>query len=175
MNRVYLGLGSNLGDKIENIKSVVQFFIWDDRFSNVETSSLYITKPYGNIDQENFINGVISFNTAIALENLFNLTKSLEKKIRRTKSELWGPREIDIDILLYGDVVVENDNISIPHIDLLNRDFVIVPLLEINNEIIHPIQKKKVNLFLSLLKDKYIIDKINFNIEDQNSGKYKFA
>ncbi len=163
MNNVYLGLGSNVGEKVENIRRVIDFFCNDNRFVNLKLSSLYETVPYGEIEQENFINGVIYFRTKITLEILFDITKSLEKKIGRIKRKTWGPREIDIDILLFGDLIIKNERISIPHKDLLNRDFVIVPLLEINDELIHPIEKKKIKSFLSELNDKYIIGKINFS------------
>jgi 2-amino-4-hydroxy-6-hydroxymethyldihydropteridine diphosphokinase len=163
MNNVYLGLGSNVGERIENIRKVINFFSNDSRFVDVKLSSLYETVPYGEIKQENFVNGIISFQTKISIDLLFDLTKSLEKKIGRIKRKTWGPREIDIDILLFGDLVIKNERISIPHKDLLNRDFVIVPLLEINDELIHPIEKKKIKSFLSELNDKYIIGKINFS------------
>jgi len=167
MNKVYCGLGSNVGDSIENINKAIQFFLWDNRFKNLEVSSLYKTKPYGKIIQENFTNAVISFETKVSPVSIFNLTRELEARIGRINREDWGPREIDIDILLYGDEIIENEQLSIPHIDLLNRDFVIVPLLEINEDIVHPVEKKKIKLFLSDLKDKYIIDKINFSLTEQ--------
>ena len=84
------------------------------------------------------------------------------------KRKTWGPREIDIDILLFGDLIIKNDSLPIPHKDLLNRDFVLVPLLEVNDELIHPIEKKKIKSFLSELNDKYIISKINFNYSHNN-------
>src|SRR5210317_578224 len=143
MNNVYLGLGSNLGDKFANIKKASDFFLWDKRFENVASSSLYSTKPYGKREQENFLNSVIKFETKLSLDVLFTITKELERRIGRNKREVWGPREIDIDILLFGNLIQEDENISVPHKDLLNRDFVIVPLLEIDSEIIHPIEKKK--------------------------------
>ena len=168
MNSVYLGLGSNVGNKVENIHKVIENFFNDNRFVNVNISSLYETIPYGEIEQENFINCVINFQTQLSLELLFDLTKNLEKKIGRKKRKTWGPREIDIDILLFGDLIIENEKISIPHKDLLNRDFVLVPLLEVNSELFHPIEKKKIKSFLSKLNDKYIIGKINFSYSHNN-------
>jgi len=161
MNKVFLGLGSNIGNKKNNINKVIEFFRFDNRFNELQQSSIYETKAYGNIKQENFLNGVISFYTNITLDVLFDIVKELENRIGRKKREKWGPREIDIDILLYGDSVVRNDKLSIPHKDLLNRDFVIVPLIEIDETIIHPVKKKNIKSFLSKLNDKYIISKIN--------------
>lgn len=166
MNKVFIGLGTNVGNKIENISKVVQFFQSDEKFQDVKSSSLYESKPYGYHEQDNFLNSVISFSTNISSGDLLKITKELEKIIGRTKTTVWGPREIDIDILLYGEAILKSNSLSIPHKDLLNRDFVIVPLLELDEEVIHPVEKKKIKLFLSDLEDKYIIDKINFSLSD---------
>jgi 2-amino-4-hydroxy-6-hydroxymethyldihydropteridine diphosphokinase len=168
MNKVYLGLGSNVGDSIGNIRQVIQEFLSDNRFNKVEYSSLYESTPYGNEEQSNFLNGVISFSTDLSLNELFLFTKKLEKRIGRIKRQTWGPREIDIDILLYGDSIVNSDKLSIPHKGLLDRDFVLVPLIELNENLMHPVEKKKIKSFLSELNDKYIIDKINFSLSEQN-------
>lgn len=168
MNKVYLGLGSNIGNKVDNIQNVIDFFYNDTRFADVKISSLYETIPYGEIEQDNFVNSAIAFSTKLTLEELFILTKDLERQGGRIKRRTWGPREIDIDILLYGDMVIKNDHLSIPHKDLLNRDFVLVPLLEINDKLVHPIEKKKIKSFLSKLNDKYIIGKINFNYSQES-------
>jgi len=164
MNKVFIGLGANVGNKIENISKVVQFFQSDEKFQDVKSSSLYLSKPYGYREQDNFLNSVISFSTNISSGDLLKITKELEKIIGRTKTAVWGPREIDIDILLYGELVLKSNILNIPHKDLLNRDFVIVPLVEVDEEVIHPVEKNKINLFLSDLEDKYIIDKINFSL-----------
>lgn len=168
MNKVYLGLGSNVGNKVDNIQNVIDFFCKDQRFTEVKSSSLYETVPYGEIEQDNFVNSAIGFSTKLTLEELFVLTKELEKQGGRIKRKTWGPREIDIDILLYGDSIIKNDHLSIPHKDLLNRDFVLVPLLEVNDKLVHPIEKKKIKSFLSKLNDKYIIGKINFNYSHED-------
>ncbi|MCB9207307.1 MAG: 2-amino-4-hydroxy-6-hydroxymethyldihydropteridine diphosphokinase [Ignavibacteriales bacterium] len=167
MNKIFLGLGSNVGDKVENILKAIEYFQNDERFLDVACSSLYETKPYGIIEQENFINCAFSFLSEITLDELFVFTKSIEKEIGRIKRQNWGPREIDIDILLFGDEIIKNVKICIPHRDLLNRDFVLIPLLEIDKNLIHPVEKKSLKSFLSKLDDKYIIDKINFNFKQK--------
>jgi 2-amino-4-hydroxy-6-hydroxymethyldihydropteridine diphosphokinase len=168
MNKVYLGLGSNVGDSIGNIRQVIHEFLTDNRFNEIEYSSIYESTPYGNEKQRNFLNGAISFSTDLSLNKLFLFTKELEKKIGRIKRQTWGPREIDIDILLYGDSIVADDKLFIPHKGLLDRDFVLVPLIELNENLMHPVEKKKIKSFLSELNDKYIIDKINFSLSEQN-------
>ena len=169
MNKVYLGLGSNLGNKLKNLKSTINFFVWDDRFDDIKTSPFYLTSPYGNEAQDNFINCAISFYTSLSIDALFNLTKELERRVGRTEKGNLGPRVIDIDILFYGDQIINNHEVTVPHKDLHNRDFVIIPLLDLDPNIFHPALKKKLKSFLSQLKDKYIIDKIYFNIFEENS------
>ena len=83
MTKVYLGLGSNFGYKLKNLKSAVKFFNWDERFNNVRLSPLYLTTPYGNKDQDNFINCVVSFSTELSVDALFNVMLELERKIGR--------------------------------------------------------------------------------------------
>jgi len=160
MNKVYLGLGTNVGNKKSNLKRTVAKFKENKNFTNIKISSIYETKPYGEIVQDNFLNAVIYLETSFSLNELFVFTKKLEKEIGRIKRENWGPREIDIDILLYNNLIYKNERITIPHKDLLNRDFVLVPLLEIDDTIIHPEEKKEIKQFLSELTDQYIVKKI---------------
>ena len=160
MNKVYLGLGTNVGNKKSNLKRTVAKFKENKNFTNIKISSIYETKPYGEIEQDNFLNAVIYLETSFSLNELFVFTKKLEKEIGRIKRENWGPREIDIDILLYNNLIYKNERITIPHKDLLNRDFVLVPLLEIDDTIIHPEEKKEIKQFLSELTDQYIVKKI---------------
>ncbi len=159
-NKVYLGLGTNVGNKKNNLKKTVSKFYENKNFTNIKISSVYETKPYGDIDQDNFLNAVIYLETNYLLHELFVYTKNLEKDIGRKKRKNWGPREIDIDILLYNDLIFNDDKITIPHADLLNRDFVLVPLLEIDETIIHPKEKKEIKQFLSKLTDQYIVKKV---------------
>ena len=92
MNKVYLGLGSNIGEKVDNIQTVIDYFCNDHRFKDIKVSSLYETIPYGEIEQDNFINGVISFSTKLSLDDLFILTKDLEKQIGRLKKKNLGTK-----------------------------------------------------------------------------------
>ncbi len=160
MNKIYLGLGTNIGDKENNLKKTVSEFYKNKDFFNIKISSVYETRPYGEIEQENFLNAVLYLETNYTPEEIFIYTKNLEKKIGRKKRKIWGPREIDIDILLFNNSVYNSDKITIPHKDLLNRDFVLVPLLEINKNIMHPVEKKEIKKVLSEITDRYIIKKI---------------
>jgi len=163
MNKVFVGIGSNLGDKFNNISQVFNSLKENSNFSNIKKSSLYETRPYGKVNQENFINAVFYFETNFSVNEIFNYTKDLEKKIGRIKRKHWGPREIDIDILLYNNIIYEDQKITIPHKDLLNRDFVLVPLIEIDDKVKHPKEKKAIKQFLFELTDRYIIKKISLD------------
>ncbi len=163
MNNVYIGIGTNVGDRIENIQKVVSKFKKNYLISKVYISSIYETVPYGNVKQENFYNAVIFLQTSMELLELFDFTKSVEKIIGRIKRVNWGPREIDLDILLFNEMVFESENITIPHKDLLNRDFVLIPLLEIEDKLVHPKTKKELSYYLRKLKESYIVSKFALN------------
>ncbi len=108
-------------------------------------SSIYETSPYGDIVQSEFFNAVFKINTRLEVKELFRLLKSIELQVGRTETSKWGPREIDLDILFFNDLVYSDDELTIPHKDLLNRDFVLVPLNEIAPELIHPVMDKKIS------------------------------
>ncbi len=133
---IYLGLGSNLGERTKNLIAAL------DRLPPavlVEgVSSLYQTDPVGPQDQQDFYNAVCRASTRLTPDELLAHVKQVEQDIGRMKRERWGPREIDIDILLYGDQVVESPELRIPHLEMNNRAFVLVPLLELAAEVRHP-------------------------------------
>jgi 2-amino-4-hydroxy-6-hydroxymethyldihydropteridine diphosphokinase len=141
-NIVYIALGSNKGNKAEYLRKAVNRISQKCKVENA--SSLYETKPLGGTNQENFLNAVIKISTEYSPEELFNFLKSVEKELGRSKTERWGDREIDLDILLYNDIVYSNDTITIPHKEIVNRDFVLVPLCEIDSGLIHPELKQKI-------------------------------
>ena len=89
----------------------------------------------------------------------------LERRIGRTKRDRWAPREIDIDLLFFGELIITEDELSIPHKDFANRDFVLVPLIELDEGLVDPISQKKLKSILSDLNEKYIIKKINVNLD----------
>jgi len=143
-NIAYIGLGSNKGDKVNYLRKAVEK-INTDKKCNIEiSSSLYETKPLGNRTQENYLNAVIQISTGYTTIELFNFVKNIEKELGRSKTERWGDREIDIDILFYNDLIYSDEIITIPHKGIPNRDFVLVPLCEINSSLIHPELKQKI-------------------------------
>lgn len=108
-------------------------------------SSIYESSPYGEIIQGEFFNAVFKIKTYFELKELFKFLKSIEQQVGRKITTKWGPREIDLDILFFNDMVFSDDEITVPHKDLLNRDFVLVPLSEIAPELIHPSMNKKIS------------------------------
>ena len=128
----------------------------------IKVTSLYETKPFGIENQPNFLNAVIECSTELNLNEVFNYIKRIETKIGRKERFRWGPREIDIDILLFNEQIVQNEQLEIPHKDLLIRDFVYIPLLEINNILVHPSLKKPISDLILDKSYKYILRKMEF-------------
>lgn len=133
-----------MGEQINNIDSAIELIDQSPECEVESVSSIYETLPYGVVNQDNFLNAVLKIKTDFKPKELFHFLKSLETKIGRNITTKWGPREIDLDILFYNDLIYSDEEITIPHKDLLNRDFVLVPLIEIEPELIHPEFKKKI-------------------------------
>ncbi|MEN3039274.1 MAG: 2-amino-4-hydroxy-6-hydroxymethyldihydropteridine diphosphokinase [Candidatus Kryptonium sp.] len=149
----YLGIGSNLGDRIKYIQRALVALSKLPRTKITKISSLYETEPYGRKDQPWFVNIVAEIFTELSPFELFKKCKSIEKILGRQSRERWMEREIDIDILLYGDVVISTDEIQIPHPDMHNRRFVLIPLSEIAPKAVHPVFKKSISELLIECKD----------------------
>ncbi len=162
-NKVFLALGSNKGNKIEYLKDALNLIGKLPETSINSYSSVYETAPFGFIRQDNFLNMAVEIFTELNPVELLSSLKNIEKQLGRKKSFKWGPREIDIDILLYEDLIISNEELTIPHRYLLERDFFLVPLLEINSEIIYPSNKKKLKDYLNLIETNHIINKFNIN------------
>ena len=171
MNNVaYIGIGSNVGVQINKIDFAVELINESPYCEVTAVSSIYESLPYGQIEQEDFFNAVIEIKTYFEPKDLFHFLKSIEKRVGRKLAEKWGPREIDLDILFYDDLIYSDEDIKIPHKDMLNRDFVVVPLIEIAPDLIHPELHKKISeisIFqtkvdepLTQIKKTYIIRKI---------------
>ena len=138
MSKVYLSLGSNLGDRAANLnRAVAKLDSGPVRVSRV--SSIYETTPVGVTDSSpDYLNLALKAETDLAPRELLEYVKSLERELGRAESYRWGPRIIDIDILLFDDVTMDSDDLTIPHPRMLERKFVLVPLLEIEPEAILP-------------------------------------
>ncbi|WP_297453462.1 2-amino-4-hydroxy-6-hydroxymethyldihydropteridine diphosphokinase [Persephonella sp.] len=155
MKKIFLALGSNIGNRQENINQAIRFL--SKEITDIKRAPIYESKAVGYEDQPDFLNTVISGYTDLSPEELLNFVKKVEKQTGRIKRFRWGPREIDIDIIFYGNLVIEKDNLIIPHPRIQERDFVLKPLCDLEPEFIHPVLKKTVLELLNNLKEKSII------------------
>jgi 2-amino-4-hydroxy-6-hydroxymethyldihydropteridine diphosphokinase len=143
---VYLSFGSNVGNRKRNIEKAVNELSANNIFP-VKMSSFYETSPVGP-KQRYFYNCAGMFKTDLTPEKLLDFIKKTEQKLGRTKTFRWGPRVIDIDILFYGKEVVKSKRLSIPHLEIINRLFVLLPMNEISPGFMHPVLKKTIRKIL---------------------------
>ena len=146
----YLGLGSNLGDRQANLDRALGLL--SQRLRLEKISSIYDSEPVGDVDQPRFLNMVCQVNTHLAPQGLLALAKGIESKLGRAGPS-GAPRTIDIDILLYGDQVIETPELVIPHPRLTERAFVLVPLVEIAPDLVHPVSGKTAKELLKAVKE----------------------
>lgn len=148
---VYLSLGSNMGDRQENLDKALDFL--SQRLRMGKISSVYDTEPVGNTDQSRFLNLVCQAYTRLAPAALLALTRGIESKLGRTgKSN--APRPIDIDILLYGEQVIDTPELAIPHPRMAERAFVLIPLAEIAPELVPPVSNKSIKELAEGVREK---------------------
>ena len=146
----YVALGSNLGDKEANLRRALELLI-ERGVEIVKTSTFISTEPYGVTDQPTFLNGVCEVRTSLEPLALLHILLAIEQEMGRVRLRHWGERNIDLDLLLYEDVVMDTPELKLPHPDMQNRDFVLLPLDEIAPEIIHPTLQKTISeLVISL-------------------------
>ena len=147
---VYLGLGSNLGDRMSNLASAVERLSREITIKKI--SSVYETEPVYYKEQPLYLNAVLSAVTELEPSDLLRFVKGIESDLGRQPSFRNAPRTIDIDILFYGDQIVETPELIIPHPRIAERVFVLVPLAEIAPKLIHPVSQKRVSELLAVVE-----------------------
>ena len=152
-NRVFIGIGSNIGDRITNCIDSIKAITRDKRAHIKSVSSLYLTSPVSEISQEYFVNCAISIDWDDTAFELLHLLNGIETEMGRERGIKDGPRIIDLDILLFGDAVIDEASLTVPHPELHRRKFAIVPCIEIEGEIIHPSYNKPLKEFLPHIDD----------------------
>lgn len=148
----YLSYGSNLGDMEGNIEEALFKLCDRQDCKMIQNSSLISTKPYGNVEQDDFLNGACLIKTLLSPQELLDVLHELENEAGRVRDVHWGPRTLDMDIIFYNDLVYESDDLIIPHVDIENREFVLRPMVEIAPYKRHPIFLKTMKEMLEDLE-----------------------
>jgi 2-amino-4-hydroxy-6-hydroxymethyldihydropteridine diphosphokinase len=156
----YIGIGSNLGDKLHQCEKAISEILKIDRHKLLAKSSLFKTQPIGYTSQDWFVNGVIEIETDLEAPELFRTLRAIESRLGRTKTFRWGPRTIDLDILFFDDIEIHTEELQIPHPQIQNRQFVLIPLAEIDRHLIHPVLKKTIQELLNNFKEDQGVEKL---------------
>jgi 2-amino-4-hydroxy-6-hydroxymethyldihydropteridine diphosphokinase len=135
----YIGIGSNLGGKRSNCLKAVERMGQISEIELTGRSDWYLTKPVGVRDQDWYVNGVVSMATKISAQDLLKRLIAIEADMGRVRKGRWGPRVIDLDLLLYGQDMIHDDNLTVPHPLMHLRKFVLVPMVQLAPDLIHPV------------------------------------
>lgn len=147
MSKVWIALGSNMGEGRKNLDLAIKMM--NERGVSVKKVSTYIeTEPYGYTEQDNFVNAVCIAETKLSPRELLETLLKIELEMGRVRIIKWGPRIIDLDILFYEDLIIDEEDLKVPHIEIQKRSFVLEPVNEISPDKIHPVFKKTVHQLL---------------------------
>ena len=147
MSKVWIALGSNMGEGRKNLDLAIKMM--NERWVLVEKVSTYIEiEPYGYTEQDNFVNAVCVAETKLSPRELLEVLLKIELDMGRVRIIKWGPRIIDLDILFYEDLIIDEEDLKVPHIEIQKRSFVLEPMNEISPDKIHPVFKKTVHQLL---------------------------
>jgi 2-amino-4-hydroxy-6-hydroxymethyldihydropteridine diphosphokinase len=150
--KAFIGLGSNLGEREAQLRAALDAIAQLPTTQLVRVSSLYDTEPVGETDQPNFLNAVAQVDTELTARQLLWNLLLIERRLGRLRTRRWGPRTIDLDLLLYGSLVVDEPDLKVPHPELTRRSFVLVPLVELDPMLAHPVTGQTLLTHLSWIK-----------------------
>ncbi len=150
-HKAYIAIGSNMGEKEKYLKDAIQGLADHEEILVNAESTLITTEPYGGVEQDVFLNGMVEIKTLLTPHELLDYLHELEEKAGRERILRWGPRTLDLDIVFYDKLVFEDDVLIIPHVDMENRDFVLKPMVELNANYRHPILQKTMKQLLDTL------------------------
>ena len=146
MHRVFLSLGSNMGQKVDYLDNAVDIIKKNEFIHNVKVSSVYQTDPVGYLDQDVFVNIAVLLETTLEPYDLLKVCQDVEQALNRERLIRWGPRTIDVDIILYDDLTLDDEELTIPHPRMHERAFVLVPICELDSELV--IQSQKIQTLI---------------------------
>lgn len=144
-HEAFVAFGSNLGDKEKFIDEAIEALSNLPQINIVAISDKIVTKPYGNVEQDVFLNGVMKIETLLPADELLQILQKVEEHAGRARKIHWGPRTLDLDIIFYDDDIISEDDLIVPHPDMKNRDFVLKPLMQIAPYKLHPVYRKTIS------------------------------
>lgn len=153
MHVAYIGFGSNIGDRLKHIQNALNALAKMEEITIQKISSIYKSDPVGYEAQADFLNGVVAIHTSRSPLSLLHSLKDIETAVGRQHRIRWGPREIDLDLLIYGDLCLQTENLVVPHPEMHLRRFVLAPLAEIAPDVVHPVLKVSIQSLLERLED----------------------
>lgn len=151
-HRAYIALGSNMGDKKDYLDKAVEKLKKHPLCQVIKVADYIQTEPYGGVEQDVFLNSALELRTLLFPEELLALLNQIEAEAGRERTIHWGPRTLDLDILFYDDCVIDTPSLTIPHIDLQNRDFVLIPMVQLAPYYRHPVLNQTMSQLLNQLK-----------------------
>ena len=156
----YIGIGSNIGDKVDHCEKAISEILKVDHHRLLAKSSFFKTQPMGYTSQDWFVNGVIKIETDLEALDLFRSLKAIEAQLGRAETFRGGPRVIDLDILFFDEQEIQTEMLQIPHPLMQERQFVLIPLVEIDRGLVHPVLKKTVQELLENIKEDQGVEKL---------------
>ena len=144
-HEAFVAFGSNLGDKEKFIDEAIEALSNLPQINIVAISDKIVTEPYGNVEQDVFLNGVMKIETLLPADELLQILQKVEEHAGRERKIPWGPRTLDLDIIFYDDDIISEDDLIVPHPDMKNRDFVLKPLMQIAPYKLHPVYRKTIS------------------------------
>lgn len=153
MYAAYIGFGSNIGDRLKHLQNAIHALSKTEGINLQKISSVYKTDPVGYEAQGQFLNGVAAIQTNFSPLFLLHTLKNIETAVGRQRRLRWGPREIDLDILIYGDLCLRTEKLVVPHPEMHLRRFVLVPLAEIAPNLVHPVFQESIQTLLNRLEN----------------------